>query len=188
MKRFTCIMIMAGFFLMAAAGSAALVYASSCDQENYKASGGHTLFGRDFSDMDIDGDDSLSFAEFQKVFTSTEQKAFDRLDSDDNGTLSREEWHQFKEMHKGMGKKYHQKNKKRYHKEKLPDSSKFNAHFPDMDSDHNDQVTFDEFNDYFTDAADKQKVFNAVDLDESGYIDHGEWHAFKAAHGLKHMD
>lgn len=188
MRRFTCIMIMVGFFLMAAAGPAAPVFASSCDQEGSKASGGHTSFGRHFSDMDSDGDGSLSFTEFKKEFTSTEQKAFDRLDTDKNGALSREEWQQFKDMHKGMGKKYHHKNKKRYHTEKLPDASKFNAHFPDMDSDHNDQVTLDEFNAYFSDAADKQKVFNAVDLDENGYLDHDEWHAFKAAHGMKHMD
>ncbi len=186
MKHFAFIMIMSGFFLMASTGTAAPVYASSCDQENYQASGENTMFGRHFTDMDIDGDDSLSFKEFKKVFTSTDQKAFDRLDSDKNGTLSREEWNQFKEMHKAMGKKYH--HKKKYHTEKLPDPSKFNAHFPDMDSDHNDQVTFDEFNLYFTDAVDKEQVFNAVDLDENSYIDHGEWHEFKSAHGLKHMD
>lgn len=185
MKRLTCIMIFTGLFLMASTVTAAPVYAASCNQGEDKGTGGYSVFGKDFTDMDIDGDDSLSFKEFKKVFPSTEQKAFDRLDNDNNGVLSREEWGQFKEMHKGMGKYHHNK---RYHTKKLPDPSHFNAHFPDMDTDHNDQVTFDEFNGYFTDVTDKDHVFDAVDLDESGYIDHGEWHEFKAAHGLKHMD
>ena len=185
MKRLPCIMILSGLFLMASTAAAATAYASSCSQGEDNKSGGHAVFGKDFTDMDSDGDDSLSFKEFKNIFPSTEQKAFDRLDNDKNGALSRQEWDQFKEMHKGMGKYHH---KKRYHTEKLPEPSLFNAHFPDMDTDHNDQVSFDEFNGHFTDAADKDHVFKAVDLDADGYIDHGEWHEFKAAHGLKHMD
>jgi hypothetical protein len=99
MKRCNIVLIMAGFFLLASIGAVSPVYASSCNQENDQATGGHTMFGRPFSDMDMDGDDSLSFKEFTHVFTSTEQQSFDRLDSDKNGSLSREEWHEFKAAH-----------------------------------------------------------------------------------------
>ncbi|MEX1302793.1 MAG: EF-hand domain-containing protein [Desulfotignum sp.] len=184
MVRLKILLIMAGFFLLASIGTASPVYASSCNQDSNQTSGGNSMFDRRFSDMDTDGDDSLNFTEFKQVFTSTEQQGFDRLDSDKNGSLSREEWHQFKEMHQGMGMHH----KKRYHDKPLPDPSKFNAHFPDMDKDHNDQVTRDEFNVYFGDTSDDADVFNAIDLDENSYLDHDEWHEFKAAHGLKHMD
>ncbi len=186
MARITSLSIMAGFVLMIVALAVLPVVASSCDQDNKQAPGGHGKFDRPFSEMDADGDDGLSYTEFKAVFPSTEQKGFDTLDTDKNGSLSREEWHQFKKMHQGMGGGMH--HKKRYHDKALPEPSKFNAHFPDMDSDRNDQVTRDEFNAYFSDESDNEAVFDAVDLDENGYLDHEEWHEFKSAHGMKHME
>lgn len=176
---------MAVFFLMISTGAVSLVYASSHNQDNNQSPGGHTMFNRHFSEMDADGDDNLNFKEFKQVFPSTEQKGFDTLDTDKNGSLSREEWHQFKAMHQGMGGMHP---KKRYHDKVLPEASKFNAHFPDMDKDRNDQVTREEFNAYFADESDNEDVFNAIDLDENEYLDHEEWHEFKSSHGLKHMD
>ena len=87
-------------------------------------------------------------------------------------------------MHKGMGKTHGN----RYHAKKLPDPAKFNAHFPDMDKDSNDRVTLEEFKAYFPDAPEQEAVFKAIDLDGKGGLDHDEWHEFKAAHGLKHVD
>jgi Ca2+-binding EF-hand superfamily protein len=185
MTRIKSFLIMAGVFMMVSAVAVSAVYASSHKQDNYQKSGGHGKFDRPFSEMDIDGDDSLNFTEFKQMFPSTEQQGFDTLDTDKNGGLSREEWHQFKAMHQGMGGMHH---KKRYHDKALPEPSKFNAHFPDMDTDHNDQVTREEFNAYFADVSDNEAVFNAIDLDENGYLDHDEWHEFKSSHGLKHMD
>lgn len=73
-----------------------------------------------------------------------------------------------------------------YHKQKLPDPKSFNAHFPDMDTDENDQVDRQEFNAYFPQA--EPEVFKATDLNDDGYIDHDEWHQFKQAHGLEHQE
>jgi len=185
MARFRMLLIMAGLFLVCAV-VVSPVYASSCSQDNStQKSGGQGRFDRPFSEMDADGNGGLSYTEFKAVFPSTEQQGFDTLDTDKNGGLSREEWHQFKAMHQGMGGMHH---KKKYHDKALPEPSKFNAHFPDMDSDHNDQVTREEFNAYFADVSDNEEVFNAIDLDENGYLDHDEWHEFKSSHGLKHMD
>lgn len=185
MARIKHFLTMAVFFLMVSAVTVSTAYASSCNQGSDQTSGGHGKFERPFSEMDTDGDGSLSYTEFKQVFPSTEQKGFDTLDSDKNGSLSQEEWEQFKAMHQGMGGMHH---KKRYHDKALPEPSKFNAHFPDMDKDRNDQVTREEFNAYFADESDDEAVFNAIDLDENGHLDHGEWHEFKSAHGLKHMD
>lgn len=179
MKRINLIFILIAAFLMVAAGTFATVHAGSYENGKYPAGSGQGVFQKHFSDMDINGDDSLDFEEFKNVFPSTEQKAFDRLDTDQNGSLSHDEWHQFKEMHSGMGK---------HHQKKLPEPSKFNAHFPDMDTDQNARVTLEEFKAYFSEKSDHEHVFNAIDIDGKGDIDHDEWHEFKSAHGLKHME
>jgi hypothetical protein len=57
-----------------------------------------------------------------------------------------------------------------------------------MDSDNDDRVTLEEFKAYFPDGSQQEDVFNAIDLDGKGGLDHDEWHEFKAAHGLKHKD
>lgn len=73
-----------------------------------------------------------------------------------------------------------------YHKTAMPDPQSFNAHFGDMDSDGNSLVNWVEFKAWFPHA--EQKVFNAIDLNTDKSLDHDEWHKFKAAHGLKHID
>lgn len=72
----------------------------------------------------------------------------------------------------------------RYHETELPDPAKFNAHFDDMDGNGDGQVTRDEFQSYFPGT--DENVFQALDINGDGFVDHEEWHQFKAAHGLKH--
>jgi len=179
MKSNNYFLTLVAFFMIFSSVAANQALASSSNKGNYHTSDGHGQFNTQFKDIDINGDNSLSFDEFKNAFPSTEQKAFDYLDSDKNKSLSHEEWRQFKAMHKGMGK---------YHTKKLPDPSKFNAHFPDMDSDNNNRVTLEEFKASFPEASEHEDVFNAIDLDGNGDLDHDEWHEFKAAHGVKHMD
>jgi hypothetical protein len=71
----------------------------------------------------------------------------------------------------------------RFHEKELPDPSSYEAHFPDMDLDGNESVTWDEFNKQFPQAT--TDVFEAVDLNQDKAVDHDEWHEFKEAHGLK---
>ncbi|NDY71740.1 hypothetical protein DO021_08560 [Desulfobacter hydrogenophilus] len=184
MKSNNYFLTLVAFFMMVSSVAANQAHDSSCNKGNYPTADGHGQLNKHFKDIDMNGDNSVSFDEFKKVFPSAEQKAFDHLDSDKNSTLSNEEWRQFTEMHKGMGKHHKQK----YHTKKLPDPSKFNAHFPDMDSDNNDRVTLEEFKAAFPEASEHEDVFNAIDLDGKGDLDHDEWHEFKAAHGSKHID
>ena len=74
----------------------------------------------------------------------------------------------------------------KHHKDNLPDPKGFNAHFPDMDSDGDDLVSWAEFNDHFPQAP--PEAFKATDLNGDGNIDHDEWHQFKEAHGLGHKE
>ncbi len=73
----------------------------------------------------------------------------------------------------------------KHHKSSFPDPKTFNAHFPDMDKDNDGFVTWKEFQAHFSHA--EPEIFNALDLDGSKAVDHDEWHAFKKAHGLKHI-
>ena len=73
-----------------------------------------------------------------------------------------------------------------HHKDALPDPKGFNAHFPDMDSDGDELVSWTEFNGYFPQAA--PEAFKATDLNGDGNIDHDEWHQFKEAHELGHKE
>ena len=75
---------------------------------------------------------------------------------------------------------------KRHHKTDMPDPRTYNAHFGDIDADGDDLVNWKEFEAYFENA--EKKVFNAIDLNQDGNIDHDEWHEFKDAHGLKHIE
>lgn len=74
----------------------------------------------------------------------------------------------------------------KHHKEKLPDPKGFNAHFPDMDSDGDDLVSWTEFQTYFPQAV--PEAFKATDLNGDGNIDHDEWHQFKEVHELGHKE
>ena len=75
---------------------------------------------------------------------------------------------------------------KMYHDMELQDPKNFNAHFPDLDSDGDDLVSWAEFKSYFPDA--DKNVFKALDLNGDASVDHEEWHAFKAAHKLEHYE
>ena len=75
---------------------------------------------------------------------------------------------------------------KKHHGSDMPDPHSFNAHFGDMDTNGDELVNWEEFSAHFKNA--DQKVFDAIDLNKDGNIDHDEWHEFKAAHGLKHHD
>jgi len=74
----------------------------------------------------------------------------------------------------------------KYHKTDLPDPKSYNAHFGDMDADGDEFVNWGEFTAYFQHA--EKAVFDAVDLNQDGNIDHDEWHEFKEAHGLEHIE
>ena len=71
-----------------------------------------------------------------------------------------------------------------HHATPMPDPQSYNAHFGDMDTSGDEQVDWDEFQTHFPHA--EPKVFEAIDLNQDGVLDHDEWHAFKQAHGLKH--
>ena len=75
---------------------------------------------------------------------------------------------------------------KKYHSTDMPDPHSYNAHFGDMDTNGDGFVKWEEFAAHFENA--ELKVFEAIDLDRNGSVDHDEWHEFKAAHGLKHHD
>ena len=75
--------------------------------------------------------------------------------------------------------------KKMHHHEALPQPSGYNAHFPDMDINGDDRVTWEEFKRYFPET--DQKVYKALDLNKDQAVDLDEWHAFKKAHGLGHQ-
>jgi hypothetical protein len=75
---------------------------------------------------------------------------------------------------------------KTHHKTDMPDPKTYNAHFGDMDADGDERVNWDEFSAYFQNA--DKKVFNAIDLNQDGNLDHDEWHEFKEAHGLTHLE
>jgi hypothetical protein len=74
----------------------------------------------------------------------------------------------------------------RYPQQPLPDPSSYNAHFGDMDANGDDSVDWEEFKAYFPDA--DRNVYEALDLNRDGGVDHDEWHAFKEAHGLRHVE
>lgn len=73
-----------------------------------------------------------------------------------------------------------------YHQSSMPDPAAYNAHFGDMDTDQNDLVTPEEFKTYFPEA--DMKVFETIDRDKDNRLNHDEWHQFKEAHGLKHIE
>lgn len=170
-----------GFF-----GSTGSVNASSCEDDGYQSKSGHGAMGKQFADINTNGDKSISFDEFKSAYPSFGKKAFDQMDLDKSGGINQEEWDAFVKLHHGMGMGKGQK--KNYHSTTLPDPSEFNAHFPDIDGNKDDRITLEEFKTYFSESSEHEKVFGAIDLDESGDLNHDEWHEFKSSHGLKHVD
>lgn len=71
--------------------------------------------------------------------------------------------------------------KQTFHHDPMPDPGPYMIHFHELDADGDEVVTWDEFKQRFPDTT--EAVFNAVDQNGDGMIDHDEWHAFKAAHG-----
>ena len=74
----------------------------------------------------------------------------------------------------------------RHHKTSMPDPGTFNAHFGDMDTDGDDQVSWEEFKSHFPQAT--KEVYKELDLNGDGTVDHDEWHEFKKTHDLKHIE
>jgi hypothetical protein len=72
-----------------------------------------------------------------------------------------------------------------YHPSAMPDPAGYNAHFGDMDTNQDGQVSQAEFKAYFPQA--DMKVFEMIDADQDNGLSHEEWHRFKEAHGLKHQ-
>jgi hypothetical protein len=70
-----------------------------------------------------------------------------------------------------------------YHQHSLGDPAQYQAHFPDMDTNGDDRVSWDEFKGHFPET--NPHVFEALDTNGDGSVDHDEWHAFKEAHGLR---
>jgi Ca2+-binding EF-hand superfamily protein len=62
------------------------------------------------------------------------------------------------------------------------------AHFPDMDTSGDGLVDMEEFDAYFPDNSENERAFELIDQDDSGDIDHDEWHEFKSAHGYGHKE
>jgi len=73
-----------------------------------------------------------------------------------------------------------------HHKSSMPDPTGFNAHFGDMDTDGDEFVSWEEFKAHFPKAT--KEIYKELDLNGDGSVDHDEWHEFKAAHGLKHVE
>lgn len=151
-----------------------------------------------FSDINTNGDETISLEEYQKAFPSSEKKGFVFLDKNKDSQLDRKEWKTFEDMHKGMGSSYHGKKeyqekekyhgKKKPHDKEMPDPAGFNAHFGDIDTNDDGGVTLKEFNAFFPGKSKTEAVFNAVDLDKNKSLDHDEWHEFKEAHGMRDKD
>ncbi len=180
--------------LMMVAAFAAVVYAEECPPEKGKADSYHKGMGTGsglsgyrvhFKDIDKDGDGTLNWEEYSAHFPNTEKKVFDTLDTGKDGSISQEEWHDFKAAH-GMAGPHPGHDGKKYHEANLPDPAPYNAHFPDIDKNSDDAISMDEFKAFFPKG--EETVFNAIDLDKSGSLSHEEWHEFRTAHGVSHKD
>lgn len=73
----------------------------------------------------------------------------------------------------------------RHNQTPMPDPSTFNAHFGDMDKDGDKRVHWEEFKTHFPQAT--EDIFQELDLNGDGAVNHDEWHEFKEAHGLEHL-
>jgi hypothetical protein len=58
-----------------------------------------TSFNAHFGDMDGDGDDYVSWAEFKSYFPQATTDIYKALDLNEDGKVDHDEWHEFKEAH-----------------------------------------------------------------------------------------
>jgi major membrane immunogen (membrane-anchored lipoprotein) len=72
---------------------------------------------------------------------------------------------------------------KKFHHGSMPDPGPYMIHFDELDADGDAAVSWEEFKQQFPEGT--ESVFQAVDQDGDGIIDHDEWHTFKEAHGAK---
>ncbi|MEZ4527584.1 MAG: EF-hand domain-containing protein [Desulfobacterales bacterium] len=180
--------------LMMVAAFAAIVYAEECPPGKEKTDSYHKGMGTGaglsgyrvhFKEIDKDGDGTLNWEEYSAHFPNTEKKVFDALDTGKDGSISQEEWHNFKAAH-GMAGPHPGHEGKKYHQANLPDPAPYNAHFPDMDKNSDDAISMEEFKAFFPKG--EETVFNAIDLDKNSSLSHEEWHEFRTAHGMGHKD
>lgn len=74
----------------------------------------------------------------------------------------------------------------RHHQASMPDPGAFNAHFGDMDTDGDQGLSWEEFKAHFPQAT--REIYQELDLNKDNAVDHDEWHEFKEAHDLKHVE
>ena len=52
-----------------------------------------------FHELDADGDDAVTWEEFQSRFPETNEHVFRAVDQDGDGLIDHDEWHAFKKAH-----------------------------------------------------------------------------------------
>lgn len=95
MKKFIVLAFICFFFAV----STAPVMASSCGGKK-----GHDYSGH-FGDMDADGNDLVSWEEFKAHFDHAKEETFKGIDTNMDGSIDHDEWHDFKATH-GYGHKH----------------------------------------------------------------------------------
>ena len=98
MKAFQCIIALTLLLVL----SASPAFSSSCNTGQKK---GHHGYSGHFGDMDLDGNDEVSWEEFKKHFPKTDKNTFKGVDKNKDGAIDHDEWHDFKEHH-GYGHKH----------------------------------------------------------------------------------
>ena len=84
--------------LILCAAFAAPSFASDCNKKKHS-------FNGHFGDMDLDGNDQVSWEEFKKHFAHSKENTFKGIDENKDGAIDHDEWHTFK-AHHGYGHKH----------------------------------------------------------------------------------
>jgi len=87
MKKFLLLVSLGILFL------AIVTPAYSSDHKQKENYSGH------FGDMDLDGDDQVNWEEFKKRFPNMKEDAFKKIDTNNDGSIDHDEWHEFKASH-----------------------------------------------------------------------------------------